>query len=156
MLRHSSIVTINNHTDFDNCRWYLAMDKYRFHVYIIVVTQNQLYIRIDWNKNSTLTFEKYISTPDEDYYVVGHTGFCKLCIEELVVTQLKGYALFKFNCRTVSFLVLKVMGFNTKHLYTVFQNAYTLCGLKEDECLSIKEIGHFLDWEEGEKGCTIY
>ena len=150
MSRPSPIKAINRHTIFKDSKWLLVMDKNRFHVYVAVVINKDLQIRIDWNGDSTLTFKKYTFNPDEESYPIGDNGFCKLCIEKIMVNKLHEYHLFTFNCRTVSFLILTLVGFDGTYIYNLYEHANVLCGLEESECLSIKEMQHFFD-NEGSK-----
>lgn len=160
MLRKSRIKEINTHTDsddFKNIKWLLVMDEYRFHVFVVAAIRQDLYIRIDWNDNSTLTFIKYVPISTETRTLVGFKNFCKLCIDEEMEGYLKQYDLFRFNCRTVSFLVLLVVGFEKDYIYSLFKTAGVLCGLNEKQCLSDTEINRFIEWLKGKNGylCTI-
>lgn len=157
MFPSSSLTQINRHIEESkNTKWMLCMDRHRFHVYVVAVTNKQLGVRIDWNKESTLTFEKYEAKPGEEAYFIGHNDFfCKLCLEEKMASRLEQYQLFKFNCRTVSFMILVLVGFDAHHIYDRFEQTDVLCGLDQSECLKAKEMSHFFKWEAEQNGCTL-
>lgn len=157
MFRPSSVKQINTHREVaKDTKWMLCMDRYRFHVFVVAVTDQGLRIRIDWNKESTLTFENYEPESGEEAYFIGQNDFfCKLCLQDTIASHLEKYQLFKFNCRTVSFMILVMVGFDSHHIYEQFQKRRVLCGLDQSECLKLNEMRHFFQWDAGERGCII-
>lgn len=157
VFKRSSIDEINKHIgDSKGTKWLLCMDAHRFHVYVAAITLEGMRVRIDWNKESTLTFEKYKPRPGEEAYEIGTNDFfCKRCIEDAIRDRLHQYDLFKFNCRTVSFMILALAGFDSHHVYDEFRKRRVLCGLVESECLKIDELRHFFEYEVVEEGCII-
>lgn len=155
MFKESLVPEINGRALFENTTWLLVMDKHRFHVYVVSLLNDNLHIRIDWNRDSTLTFEKFVFNKEEDNYIIGKGDFSKSLIERIIKDQLKEYELFNFNCRTVAFLVLKIAGFKERYLYNLFKKSEILCGIDKGACLSVKELHHFSDYEEETNGCII-
>jgi len=84
----------------------------------------------------------------ETVILVGRTdAYCKRCIKEELRGFLREYALFDFNCRTVSYLIMtRVLGFDPDLVYAQFQKCRTVCGLNRDECFSIEELHHYVAW----------
>lgn len=159
MLRRSPINEINNHTHTTNgdVKWLLCMDKFKFHVFVVAVVRPDLYIDISWNKVSTLTFEPFKPKGGEECYLIGSTSsFCKLCIEDEMMDKLGRYNLFQFNCRTVSFLILVLVGFKPRDIFEIYKRVGILCGLDASSCLQIKEVGRFIEFEKYENGCTLF
>jgi hypothetical protein len=164
MFPASSIKCINKHICRDansNClvKWYMVLDKYRFHVYVVAAMEKRdLYVRIDWHSNSTLCFEPYQNNTEEKHIFIDTTRhFCRECILKQMKTLMKSdYKLFRFNCRTVSYMILtQVAQFDAKKVYACFSNEDMLCGLDESECLSLEEIHHFVTYEQGTNKCII-
>lgn len=174
----SSIKQLNEHTcpSHSSCKeknmhykktlWFLVMDKYHFHVFVVVfITKEIGPIRIDWNFDSTLTFEPYKMNEGDDYsYLIGTTEtFCKLCIQEHIIKDLRAYELFDFNCRTATFLVFITSGFDAHSLLKKFEEHDVLCGLKKENCLTLSEMKHFINWLDAKQeerhgigdGCII-
>jgi hypothetical protein len=159
VFKPSSVREINSHTNhqFKDVEWLLVFDESNFHVYVVARLTKNLSIRIDWNTNTTLTFERYQKKKTETESVIGTSemNFCKLCLQDDIVNRLREYNLFKFNCRTVSFLILIMMGFKTDGVWSHFERANMLCGLDETQCLSADEIHHFLQYEQSKGKCVI-
>ena len=146
----SAISAINKHTEhiYEGVLWKLAIDHARFHVYAVAIISPDLWVRVDWNETHKLTFKPYVVKEREIVIDVGFSdGFCKLCLEKEI--YLEDYKLFEFNCRTVTFIVLTLMGFDSPKLYAMFTKNNVLCGLDESKCLSVDEITHFIQWQEG-------
>jgi hypothetical protein len=139
--------------------WYLVVDKYQFHVYVVAAMKDcQLYVRIDWHNNSTLCFEPYIESSEEKHLHIGRTRkFCRQCILDIVKDEMQSYKLFKFNCRTLSYMVLtKAMQFDAEAVYEQFNSQDLLCGLDMAECLSLEEMHHYYLYANGTKEwCVI-
>ena len=134
-------------------RWYLVMDRYRFHAYVMV--ENELErIRIDWHQNSTLEVSAYTAKEDELVILIGEAPYCAECLFPTVCGLLYHYQLFDFNCRTVSYLILvDVMHFDDTAVYDHFVKNNTLCGLDPLQCFSPAEIDHYRRFRAG--GNTI-
>lgn len=156
----SSLRVLNKHTNerYRRIKWYLLLDGSHFHVYVVAQLSEKLLIRIDWNTNTTLTFEPYEAKSTDEAKLIGTTeaGFCKLCIEKKIHKYLEEYNLFRFNCRTVSFLILALVGFSAKWLYDYYVHKHILCGLDPSECFTIPELYHFLRYEEEKGNCTLF
>jgi hypothetical protein len=165
----SSIDELNRHTHkkTGKIRWFLVIDRYQFHVYVMAQICNKraechLAVRIDWHDNSTFCTERYEAKEGEEEIYIGTTeSFCKLCMEcamEDEMRRAKGYHLLRFNCRTVSFLVLtEVEGFDAERVYALFKKHEIRCGLDTEECFSRDEIQHYLEYsrETGNR-CTLF
>ena len=131
----------------ETATWLLVIDKNDFHVFVVTQTETLGYTRIDWNLDSTLTFTKYNFNPLDKSYIIGHGKYNENRISYETSEYLRNYNLFHFNCRTVSFLVLVLAGFNADLLYKLFSDANILCGLDEGQCLSMKEVRSFMLYE---------
>lgn len=148
---------IINKRSFKKRKWYLLLDRNRFHVFIGVVINKNLTIRIDWNRDATLTFKKYEEYIYEEKTFLGKRDFSKSEIKKLMKNKLKNYDLFYFNCRTVTYMILtKIVHFDSHEVYNLFKQYSIMCGLKEEECLSMEEIEHFISFQEEEIDCTIF
>ena len=165
MFPKSSIGLLNKHICQDKksssvVEWYLVLDQHKFHVYVAVAIQERdLYVRIDWHDNSTLCFEPYQNNNLETHVHIGTTSlFCRNCILDIMKEEMQTYKLFRFNCRTVSYLVLtKAMSFNAKKVFHRFNSMDILCGLDQSECLSLEEIHHYIAYAENKgEWCNIF
>jgi len=138
--------------------WYLAFDSSHFHVYVVVVVviddepprRHRLAIRIDWNDESTLTFKRLTPSDEkrESRVLIGVADFCKRTVELGLVDYMESYKLFRFNCRTVSFLVLYTSGFDADHIYEQYARNNVLCGLVEGECMKLESLRQYLRWQQ--------
>ena len=146
--RESGVTEINDGRVFESREWYLAFDSSLFHVYVIVRLYDDALLRIDWNRNSTLTFE--YMTPDEERresrVFVGHRPFSKLAVERAIAGDMQHYQLFRFNCRTVSFLVLNSVAFDPELVFALYEKQGVMCGLEDSECVKLGELRHYLEW----------
>ena len=137
-------------------KWLLVMDKNRFHVYVVAVIEStQKMVRIDWHDSSHLTFRPYAYNDQEEAYEVGESRlpYCKECIRGQL--NAGGYDLFNFNCRSVSYIILVMMGFKARYVFEYFKAANVLCGLDERQCLTETEIRRFIAYEKDHLDCTI-
>jgi len=143
---------------YKNAEWYLVIDSYSFHVYVAVIIPNKnLQIRIDWQDNSQLTFEKYKFNKNEKSFFIFKQDFCKLCLENEIKNKLTTYKLFTFNCRSVSFIILCLAGYDPKKLFVIFETNNVLCGIQTDQCITFEELIHYLDWDRGNHGeCILF
>jgi hypothetical protein len=129
-----------------NAKWYLVMDAYRFHVYVMVETELER-VRIDWHQNSTLEVRPYADKEGELVIKIGEAKYCQECLFPRICRLLYHYQLFSFNCRTVSYLILvDVMHFNEAAVYEHFRSNNTQCGLDSTQCFTWAEIDHFRKW----------
>jgi len=160
----SEIKVLNRHTckKKGTVQWYMVVDKYLFHVYIGVVIQRPsgkppLQVRLDWDNANKLTFKPFVFDDLEQNIEVSHSDtFCKLCIESELVSEMQAYKLFRFNCRTVSYIILtKVMGFSPDLVYDNLNRLNTLCGIDSRACLSLDELQHYIEWSRGKGRCLI-
>jgi hypothetical protein len=131
--------------------WYLAFDSSHFHVYVIVALQPpQVMIRIDWNDESTLTFKRML--PGQEKYesrvLLGTTDFSKRRVEHALAPYMRDYGLFRFNCRTVSFIVLYTAGFDADDIYAQYARNNVLCGVAEGECFNMDSLRQYLHWRQ--------
>jgi hypothetical protein len=140
----------------EETEWLMIFDAHKFHVYIVVLLESGA-TRIDWQDDSRLTFEPYVPQPAQETHAMGIASFCAACLEEEIKPYLSEYKLFKFNCRTVSVLILLRMGFDSEAIYKPLAQASMMCGLNESECMSADEIRHFIDWYKSQHGgCTLF
>jgi hypothetical protein len=137
-------------------KWLLSLDEARFHVYITILTSKYKGIRIDWRDDSVLTFEETTLDEDNEYIVVGRADYCKACIEKSIKPLLKQYRLGDFNCRTVSWLLLLMAGFEETYVHHLFESHKIMCGVNAKESINMDEMRHFIDWSEQVYGCTIF
>ena len=132
--------------------WYLAFDSSHFHVYVIVVLidEPRLIIRIDWNDESTLTFKRLMPQDEkrESRVLIGVADFCKRWVELAIIDYMESYKLFRFNCRTVSFIVLHTRGFDADQIYDQYVRNNVLCGLVEGECFKLESLRQYLRWQQ--------
>lgn len=141
--------------------WFLMADESHFHVYVkAVIKKLNIVVRIDWRNVSELQFEKF--EPGEkvsECLRVGETDwFCRECIIECVKSDMTTYHLFKFNCRTVAYIILtKVCLFHAQTVQQMLDEKFMLCGLDERECFSEAEIQHYLAYTKrtGE-ACVLF
>jgi hypothetical protein len=155
--------------------WFLVADKSHFHVYVVAsiaperesrawyATPDYHPIgrrrerRIDWDETSVLKFRDYEPRDGETVTWVGRrVGYCKRCIKEKMRVRLREYSLFKFNCRTVSFMILTdIAGLGPREVYEKFAANGTLCGLDDSECLTLESLKQYIAWREerGESWC---
>jgi hypothetical protein len=137
------------------------LDQAKFHVYVAVRLGPKYAVRIDWSDDSVMTFSKFEVIEGQTRIRVGWGDFCKARIEQAMQRRLKrGYSLFNFNCRTVSYLLLvKMGGFDSEEVYALFEKHNTLCGLDPEQCINPAEIRHFIEWEQRqiqENRCVIF
>lgn len=152
-------IEIDKDEIFHNVRWYLMLDQYQFHVFVAVRLGKKRAVRIDWSDDSVLTFSKFEVIEGQTRIRVGWSDFCKGTIEREMRKRLKrGYSLFNFNCRTVSYLLLvKIGGFESEHVYTLFEDNNTLCGLDPEHCIDPSEIRRFIRWEQNQEDrCVLF
>lgn len=152
-------IKIDDNEIFHNVRWYLMFDQYLFHVYVAVRLGPKFAVRIDWSDDSILTFSKFKVIEGQRRIRVGRNDFCKGKIKRAIKKRLeRGYSLFNFNCRTVSYLLLvKMGGFNKEDVYSLFVENNTLCGLEPEQCINPQEIRHFIEWEQNQDDrCVIF
>lgn len=157
MFPKSSITLLNKHTcnsSIARCtvEWYLVVDEYKFHVYVTAaIPEKELYVRIDWHGNSTLSFEPYDDKPGEQRVHIGNSHtFCRHCIIDTMKNKMHYYRPFGFNCRTVAYLILtKVELFDATLVFDKFNEMDILCGLDPRECVSLEEIHHYINHVEG-------
>ena len=140
--------------------WFLMADQSHFHVYVkAVIKKLDLVIRVDWRNVSELQFEQF--APDEkvsECMKVGETDwFCRDCIIKSIERDMKTYHLFKFNCRTVAFVILtKVCLFSSTMVEEMLDSKFMLCGLDERECVSDQEIKHYIAYTKATgNGCVL-
>lgn len=135
-------------------RWYLMVDRDRFHVYVGAQVEGMRgRLRIDWHDNSQLELRwlRHGFDRDAEAILIGTTrNFCKACLVERVKSlHMQHYQIFRFNCRTVTYLILtRVYGFDKQVVYDHFVNGQIMCGLDESECVSLNELHHYLNWSE--------
>lgn len=140
--------------------WFLMADESHFHVYVkAVIKQLGRSIRIDWRNISELQFEQFQEGEKVGECLrVGETDwFCRDCIIKSLQKDMETYHLFKFNCRTVAFIILtKVCLFDSSLVENMLDNKAMLCGLDERECVSGEEIKHYIDYTRATgKSCTL-
>jgi hypothetical protein len=161
MFPTSSIASLNRHTceSPGKVLWYMVVDRYKFHVYVVAaVEKRNLYVRIDWNDNSTLRFDPYVNNNQEQHVYIGsRESFCRECIIEKMKSRMGVYKLFRFNCRTMSYIILTdVTGFDRDSVFQHFNSLDILCGLDIAECVSLEEIHHYTEWANGNsRWCNI-
>lgn len=164
MFKPSGVACINGHTcqhttegGVTEVQWFLVHDASLFHVYVAAIVNRTLAIRIDWRAESRLEFEQMRPTEGDRSYPMGQSSwFCKPCIEEALSSQMEEYRLFRFNCRTLSYLILTQVGrLEPGAVYQRFQSLGTLCGLDPRECLSLEEIRHYIAHQKQTAECTI-
>jgi hypothetical protein len=165
MFPASPLPQLNAHTCREKwrCDWYLVVDKYEFHVYVGAVChlpdKSQLRVRCDWHTDSTLTFRPFEFDSLEQNLPLGQSDwFCRLCCVEKLGEGMQQYKLFKFNCRTLSYLILwRVMGFAHDHVYKQFESLHIMCGLEPDQCLSLDEIHRYFAYRrENKTSCVLF
>jgi len=163
MFPASSIAPLNRHRHHQQERvgpvaWYLVLDPHRFHVFVAARLSPTVAVRIDWHDNSTFCFEPYVDRPGETRLWVGESAqFCKLCIDAQMAEVLERYKLFRFNCRTVSYLVLtQVVGFDREAVYAKFRDSQVLCGLEFAQCFSLDEVHHYVAYREEKGSCALF
>ena len=144
-----SIVQIRGNAEFGARDWFMAMDAHRFHVYVVVALDPNVWLRIDWDDNSTLTFkplEPNAFAYNQRFHV-GTRRFSHASIKRQLTGYMQEYKLFRFNCRTVSFAVLCAAGFNPDLVFRLFEQQDVLCGLVEDECPTWSSFVAYLKWQ---------
>lgn len=166
MFPPSSLAQLNVATHanqkWKHVEWFLVTDESRFHTYVKAVIKDEgLEIRVDWHDNSTLCFERFVpeTTKVGDCVAIGKTTwFCRECIVRGMESDMKTYNLFKFNCRTVSFVILtKICRFDPQKVEGLFDSLRILCGIDERECLSTTEISHYLEYTKSHREkCTLF
>lgn len=128
--------------------WFLMADESHFHVYLKAVIKSLGYnIRIDWHDNSTLGFEAFLpETKKSEEIFIGKTDwFCRNCIIKCIESDMETYKLFKFNCRTVAYIILtKICRFPANQVEEEFAKTQMMCGLDERDCISMEEIRHYI------------
>lgn len=145
----SSVVQIRGDAEFGARDWYMAMDAHKFHVYVVVALDPNIWIRIDWDDNSTLTFKPLEprAYAYEPRVHIGTRRFSRAAIEKRMTGYLHQYQLVRFNCRTVSFAVLCVAGFDPDLVFTHFERHEVLCGLVSEECVTWDTLMAYLRWQ---------
>jgi hypothetical protein len=157
LFARSPIDIVNDH-NFENVPYHLAKDGCNFHVFIIVILPGMVRVRIDWNRESTLTFTPYAPKQGGQTYALGYGYFCKHCIEQTLLASVDSYPrynLFEFNCRSVAFLVLNSVGFEYAHVYSAFREMNVLGGIEMHECFTPEAMRAYLCWQEKQNGCVI-
>jgi len=131
------------HKDVD---WFLATDNSRFHVYVVLVGRD-FRMRIDWERTGTLVFEKikYLDDDQEVFYL-GRKAFCLKFIAGIIDPKLKQYDLLRFNCRTVTCMILSIAGFKEKQIRPIMEKYGILCGVNGSLSVSPQEMIHFWNW----------
>lgn len=133
--------------------WCLMTDESRFHVYVVAQLPD-VAVRIDWRVTSRLEFEKYTPNDKDECMPIGQApGFCRDCIIHTMHYYLQQYQLLKFNCRTVSYLILtEACGFDPTAVYEQLETRQMLCGLGNQwDCLALPEIHHYISWKHAER-----
>jgi len=133
--------------DEADCEWFLAADDALFHVYAVVRFGDRYTLRIDWLKESVLTFEP-MTRPDGSLAPLGRGRFNYAALARVLAPLLRGrhYSLLRLNCRTVTFLVLTKVGFDAERLLARYERHQLLCGLVTRECFSAATIRELVAW----------
>lgn len=162
MFPASEVEALRGHTCARAARvdWYLVVDKYEFHVYVGLLVRfteppaETVQARIDWHQDSTLTFRPFVFDALEQAVPVGSgVWFCRACTQQkLEASMLRHqYRLFRYNCRTLSYLVLvQVARFEPTAVYAQFERLRLMCGLEPRECLALVEVHRYFAWRAGQ------
>jgi hypothetical protein len=148
--------------------YYLVLDEAKFHVYVAVMNaglpkafgadpasmelgMGPLALRFDWHDDSTFLTTPFVRQPGHTLLFAGRAPFCQPCLDTEIRKRLQKYSLFKFNCRTVSCMILvEYAHLSVKIVRQLFEKHYTLCGLEESACYTIEELNHWLQYESSE------
>lgn len=134
--------------------YFLVCDAAHFHVFVGGVNELQgLAQRWDWRKTSRFETKRWRHDEQQTARYAGEARVCGACLADRMETLLEKYAakrynLFRFNCRTVSYLLLvEALGFDADRVYALFVQERVLCGLEEGECFSLTALRQYMAYE---------